>query len=333
MKVPFTWQPTGWFMIGWSADIAPGTTKPLRYLGHDLVAYRTEEGALHVLDGHCLHLGAHLGHHGKVNGDCVECPYHGWGWGPDGVNKYIPYEDRPNVSKKLKSWTIEERHECVFMWHDPHGGPPTWDLPDMWNFVPGMPSSQEGYYRGYPEISIKYSGEPVHPQISLENGPDSVHFRYVHGATVDPVLLDWKVDGPFYYTTSGWPVPSPDGGEPRIARKIHTVSTGVGGSFAAFEGSIHYRLAFFTTPVDDETSDLFYTIWWPRDEGDDSVSPPVEYQERAEKEFLQTLWDDLEIWRYQVYVEQPIFAQQDARPYGAMRKWARQFYQVDPATS
>jgi hypothetical protein len=55
-------------------------------------------------------------------------------------------------------------------------------------------------------------------------------------------------------------------------------------------------------------------------------------RERAEKEFLHTLWDDLEIWRYQVYVDQPILAQQDARPYGALRKWDRQFYEVEPAS-
>ena len=43
-----------------------------------------------------------------------------------------------------------------------------------------------------PELSIKYEREPVHPQIPLENAPDSVHFKYVHGATVDPVLPFWN---------------------------------------------------------------------------------------------------------------------------------------------
>jgi hypothetical protein len=92
-------------------------------------------------------------------------------------------------------------------------------------------------------------------------------------------------------------------------------------------------LVFFTTPVDDETSDLFYSIWWPRDEGDESTIVPDAYRERATKEFIQTLWDDLEIWRYQVYVENPALAQQDARPYGALRKWARQFYEIEPTPS
>ena len=38
--------------------------------------------------------------------------------------------------------------------------------------------------------------------------------------------------------------------------------------------------------------------------------------------------DDLEIWRYQRYVEHPALAKQDAKPYKAMRTWSRQFYDV-----
>ena len=50
---------------------------------------------------------------------------------------------------------------------------------------------------------------------------------------------------------------------------------------------------------------------------------PESLRERVEREFLVTLWDDLEIWRYQKYVEHPALAQQDARPYGSLRKWAQ----------
>ena len=98
MKIPFTWKVTGWFMVGWSAEYQRGDVRPLRYFGEDLVAYRDDSGELHVLSGHCRHLGAHIGHGGKVVGDCVECPFHGWRWGPDGTNRYIPYQpDRPNA--------------------------------------------------------------------------------------------------------------------------------------------------------------------------------------------------------------------------------------------
>ena len=110
--------------------------------------------------------------------------------------------------------------------------------------------------------------------------------------------------------------------------KNHSIACGVGGSYAFFEGSYHYRLIFFTTPVDDSTSDLFYSIWWPRELGDTNDAPPVHLVERATRQFLVTLADDLNIWRHQVYVETPAFARQDAQPYGARRKWARQFYEL-----
>ncbi len=117
MKVPFTWKPTGWFMVGWSAEFPVGEVRPLQYFGEDLVAWRTDDGALQIMDAHCPHLGAHIGHHGKVHGDCVQCPYHGWTYGTDGVNRSIPYEDRPNLTKRLRVWSVVEQYDCVFVWH------------------------------------------------------------------------------------------------------------------------------------------------------------------------------------------------------------------------
>ncbi|PKP88605.1 MAG: Rieske (2Fe-2S) protein, partial [Alphaproteobacteria bacterium HGW-Alphaproteobacteria-16] len=43
-------KPTGWFHIGWSAEIAPGQTVSMRYFGQDLVAFRAVNGRLSVLD-------------------------------------------------------------------------------------------------------------------------------------------------------------------------------------------------------------------------------------------------------------------------------------------
>jgi 3-ketosteroid 9alpha-monooxygenase subunit A len=329
VKVPFTWKPTGWFMVGWSAEFPVGEVRPLHYFGEELVAWRTDDGELQVMDAHCPHLGAHIGHHGKVNGDCVECPYHGWGYGTDGVNRYIPYEDRPNVTKKLRKWSVVEQHECVFVWHQPHGDAPRWEMPDIFTSFPSLDVDPARYYRAYPELSIKYEGEPVHPQIPIENGPDSIHFQYVHRASVTPVMLDYEVVDQEWHFTTGWP-DERSGEEGAMALRIQSHFFGVGGAISAFEGSAQYRLVFATTPVDDERSDMFYSIWWPRLPGDDSPAPPSELRERVEKEFIVTLWDDLEIWRYQNYVEHPALAKRDARPYGSVRKWARQFYDIEP---
>ena len=49
---------------------------------------------------------------------------------------------------------------------------------------------------------------------------------------------------------------------------------------------------------------------------------------QVEKQFLRTVWEDVDIWRYQEYIERPALSKIDARPYMALRKWATQFYEV-----
>ncbi|MGW0044890.1 Rieske 2Fe-2S domain-containing protein [Rhodococcus sp. NPDC003348] len=330
MKVPFTWKVTGWFVIGWSAEFPTGESRALHYFGEDLVAYRDEAGDLHVMTAHCKHLGAHLGHGGKVVGDCIECPFHGWRWGPDGSNKYIPYQpDRPNRTQKLRVYPVEEQHGVVFMWYQPQGGAPQWKLPDIFTKFPEFESGPDSYYRPFPEFSRRAEREPVHPQVVAENGPDSSHFRYVHGASVTPVCLDWAaVDNEWRFLT-GWPDARSDDPE-TMALRIHSHFSGLGFAMSVFEGAQNHRLIFACTPVDDEVSDLFYSIWWPRVAGDVSDVPPEEVRAEVERRFLVTVFEDLDIWRYQVYVEKPPLAAVDAKPYLAMREWAKQFYEVEP---
>jgi 3-ketosteroid 9alpha-monooxygenase subunit A len=327
MKVPFTWKPTGWFMIGWSAEFPAGEVRPLRYFGEDLVAYRDASGELHVLSAHCTHMGAHLGYGGKVNGDCVECPFHGWGWGPDGRNRYIPYQDTPNKAAKLRVWPVQEQYGCVFMWHQPHGEPPRWEMPDIFGIYPQFETDPAAYYPAYPTLSRKQEREPVHPQIPGENAADSMHFQYVHHATVTPVLLNWQHDDHGWLFETGWPNKrSPDPNE--MALRIYSYLFGLGGAISAFEGVDHYRLIFATTPIEDGWSDMFYSIWWPRLPGDTSDTPPPDIVERVKKEFLTALDDDLLIWRHQAYVDHPTMARQDAKPYMTYRRWATQFYEI-----
>jgi hypothetical protein len=169
----------------------------------------------------------------------------------------------------------------------------------------------------------------VRPQVVLENGPDSSHFEYVHGATVTPRTLDWsEVDHTWSFRT-GWPDARSDDPD-TMALRIHAQMFGLGGSISAFEGSSKHRLIFATTPVDDECSDLFYSIWWPRNPGDDSDVPPEKVREQVEKQFLVTVWEDLGLRRHQDYVEHPPLSPTDVKPYLSLRKWATQFYDVPP---
>ncbi|XP_072144160.1 cholesterol 7-desaturase nvd-like [Dermacentor andersoni] len=84
--------PNGWIPVLESAQLQTGEVKALNVIGLELVAFRTEDGVAHVLDAYCPHLGAHLGVMGRVVGDCIECPFHGWRFqGDTGACTHVPY--------------------------------------------------------------------------------------------------------------------------------------------------------------------------------------------------------------------------------------------------
>ena len=113
-----------------------------------------------------------------------------------------------------------------------------------------------------------------------------------------------------------------------MALYIHSHFSGLGFAISVFEGSSNHRLIFACTPVEDGHSDMFYSIWWPRLPGDTSDVPPDSVREQVERQFLGTVWDNLNIWRHQEYIAHPALSKIDAKPYMAMRKWATQFYEV-----
>jgi phenylpropionate dioxygenase-like ring-hydroxylating dioxygenase large terminal subunit len=327
VDVPFTWRPTGWFQIGWSHEFPSEGVRPLRYFGEDLVGYRGDDGELHVLEGHCQHLGAHIGHGGEVVGDCVQCPFHGWQWGPDGNNSAIPDQDRPNRSKKLRVWPVVEQHGLVFMWHHPLGEPPSWEMLDIFGCYPGLTEPPEAYYPTFPGFTRKDEHEPVHPQIVLENSADSAHFEFVHRATVTPKVLHWSYEDHLWYFIAGWPDTESD--DPDAMRlKIHSKLFGLGGAISAFEGSQNHRVVFSTTPTEHGRSDMFYTIWWMREPDDDGASAPDHVLARVSEEFLTTVDDDLNIWRHQKWIDKPAYSKVDAKGYATLRTWSQRFYDV-----
>ena len=91
LDIPF---PLGWFPAMLSEELAAGEVRPLRYFGRDLVIWRGEDGRARMLDAHCRHLGAHMGHGGRVVGELLECPFHAWRYDGHGVVAQIPYAER-----------------------------------------------------------------------------------------------------------------------------------------------------------------------------------------------------------------------------------------------
>lgn len=322
-------KPTGWFHVGWSAEIAPGGVQPMSYFSHDLVAFRNETGALAILDAHCKHLGAHLGHGGKVKKGCLVCPYHGWAWGQDGANADIPYQNKP-TGAKLRKWHVIERHGLIFLWHDPAGGPPRdgWELPDLFADFPDKVADESDYYPCYPEATVDRPDERIHPQLMMENTADSVHFVFTHGAPEYPELTECWEEGNRLRSTMAFKSPR-TGAHALFNRGI---KPNVGLSFTFFDGdNIHYRLILTATPVDEETSHFRVSYFLPRDPKSPAVMPQkLRDFARSTEELFE---EDARIWRHQIFVQRPVYAQQDIKGYTALRKWSERFYEADPGAS
>lgn len=317
-------KPTGWFQIGWSEEIRPGQAVPMRYFGKDLVAFRSDTGALSVLDAHCKHLGAHLGHGGKVRKDCVICPYHGWAWDAEGCNADVPYQDAPTKAK-LGKYTIAESYGLIYLWHDPAGGGPRDDmkLVDLFNDYEGVEGAIDDYYPCHPHAVVNKPNEPIHPQLIQENAADSMHFRYTHNAPEDPELLWCTIDGGRWSSAMGFKSPKTK----EVALTLYTQNPSPGLSFAVFDGaSAHYRLVLSCTPIDDATSDLRVSYFLKRDPNSPDVMPKAirDFAARTEELFEE----DARIWRHQKFMQNPVYAQQDIKGYSLLRKWSERFYEA-----
>lgn len=317
-------KPTGWFQIGWSEEVRPGQAMPMRYFGLDLVAFRSDRGVLSLLDAHCRHLGAHLGHGGKVRGDCVVCPYHGWAWDSEGHNADVPYQEAPTKSK-LGKYHTAEAYGIIYMWHDPAGGPPREDmaLVDVFNDYEFVSGAADDYYPCFPHAVVNKPDEPIHPQLIQENAADSMHFRYAHGAPEDPELLWCKIDNGRWSSAMGFKSPKTK----EVALTLYTQNPSPGLSIAVFDGkSAHYRLVLSCTPIDDARSHLRVSYFLKRDPASPEIMP------KALKDFAQhteeLFEEDARIWRHQRFMQNPVYAQQDIKGYTLLRKWSERFYET-----
>lgn len=329
VKPALSMKPTGWFQVAWSAELEPGSVRPMKYFGHELVAWRSASGKVTVMDAFCEHLGAHLGHGGRVEEEKIVCPFHGWEWNDQGRNVCIPYQERPNPTRRIKTWPVTEMNEMVYIWHDLEGREPYFDVMDVFETF-GDGRTAADFYRTYPEGTLMHERLELHPQYVMENGVDAAHFKYVHRAKDMPVYLKQEYEGPIaevefqmvFGATKEKTVLTPNG---PVSGGGRSINIGIGIGMAAFWGPDNQRVIVTVTPVDDETSDIRSSIWLDRIPGDDSPGQPASL-ERRQRYANNQFEADIAIWKYQKYSDPPALATAEGKGFRAIRKWAMQFY-------
>jgi 3-ketosteroid 9alpha-monooxygenase subunit A len=322
-------KPTGWFQVAWSAEIAPGEVKRLFYFDQELVMYRNDDGVVRVLDAYCPHLGAHLGYGGKVSGDTIICPFHGWEWSSDGHNVCIPYQDRPNKARRLRPWYVAELNECIYLWHDILDRDPLYEVPDVFALFDDGATVAD-YYLAYPEGSLVREALPLHPQYVIENGVDYAHFKFVHRAAEIPTFTrqdfdEWRFFADFAMTFRPRGLTDDAGEQLVVHGGVQAVNVGVSLGFSLAWGMDRIRGQVSVTPVNESVSDIRSMVWLMRLPGDTGERVPESLAKRVRAGNNQFL-ADVNIWEHQRYTEPPGLATAEAKGFRTVRRWATRFY-------
>ena len=300
--------PNGWFAVALSEEIAPGAVAIRHYFGQDLVLFRTESGRISVVDPHCPHLGAHLGHGGRVAGERIRCPFHGWEFDAEGVCRAIDYAKRIPPTARLRSWPALERYGFVFAWRDARSDAPSFELPE----IPEASSPEWSTHQRY-EWTIRAHGQELG-----ENGVDPAHFRHVHGTLNVPVMTATE-DGPLRRAHQPIEMRTPRGD---VKGEIEARSFGMGFSATRFTGICETLELATMTPIDAASSHVRYAFTQPRVNG---LDPKGGVAAAIIRDIVKQTNEDVVIWEHKLYREQPVLCDGDG-PIAQYRRWCQQFY-------
>jgi 3-ketosteroid 9alpha-monooxygenase subunit A len=327
---PFDY-PRGWFMIGESATLgaAPVT---LHYFGKDMVFYRGESGAPHLVHAFCPHMGAHLGKNStsyivmdgeQVQGESIRCPFHGWRFAPDGRCDHVPYAPEGFVppQARLKTYQVVERAGIVWMWHDPEDGPPDYDLPAF------EPWDQED--SGWVRWVVDDLGVlPVHAIEIVDNMADFGHMSPIHGSRslryFDNSFEGHRLIQRFDCASRGFADGAfgGDGGDNRLS--LDTWYEGPGILQSRMRGQFLTHMLLANTPVDPGVTRVWHALMVKGEDRADAQARMAAiraYQRHSAGGLMQ----DVEIWTHKEPCLDPMQIRFDG-PYRRVRAWYGQFY-------
>ncbi len=317
--------PLGWYCVALSDEVPGGNLINHRFMGHEVVLFRTETGELCLMDAYCPHLGAHLGHGGKVDGEVVRCPFHFFDFDTRGSCVATGYGTRPPPLARARTWPVCERNGYIFAFHDDEATRPPWQVPDL-------------DMRGWTRPITRTYRLRGHPQETTENSVDIGHLGVVHGYRDVEVLSAPVLEGPYLNVCYGMTRPASRLlGQIRTEFEVHVHGLGYSLVEVTIEKlGLNTRQFVFATPIDSQ--DICLRIGLSLKEVARSsplplllrlvpppllnaILPPI-----LMKGFSDDVTQDFVIWENKIFVQPPALAEGDG-PVGKYRRWARQFYQ------
>ncbi len=319
-RFPFTSFPNGWFRVAYSHELPPGEVRPIHYFGQDLVLFRTESGTPHILDAHCPHLGAHLGYGGCVQGETIQCPFHGWRFNEQGKCVDVPYTNKIPAKAQTKAWCVQEINGLILVYYHAQGHSPTWELPQ----IPELTSQEWTNFKQVGQWQISSHLQDLH-----ENVVDIAHFPTVH-SDHSAKSQGSDVDGPFWkqrlYSGQAFQAAILNF---KIETQYEIALYGLGYSLQRYcisgIGRLQFILLFLMTPVNEKYVDIHLLISVKKILNKAIslalISPVL-------KVLKQEMEKDITILENKLYRTYPLLCDGDGEIM-RYRHWASQFYSED----
>lgn len=179
-----------WYVAALADDVALTPIKQV-IAGNPVVLYRADSGKAIALDDRCPHRFAPL-HMGRVQGDSIECPYHGLQFNGQGVCSLNPHGDgRIPAAAKVRSYPLVEKDGLLWIWL---GEPALADEAGVIDLAQFFDTEKHTLVAGYFKLN-------AHFEVVLDNLMDLSHAPFLHRATlanredVDKLRFEMQVDG------------------------------------------------------------------------------------------------------------------------------------------
>ena len=161
-----------WYVAAWDHEVTRMNLLRRILLDEPVMFYRTEAGKPVALADRCCHRHAPLSR-GKLKGDSIECPYHGFTYDESGACIAIPGQTAIPPGARVHSYPVVERYHWIWIWM----GDPALADPDAIEDFRWMDDPQWRFAGERLALDANYI-------LLVENLLDLSHLSYIHPTTL-----------------------------------------------------------------------------------------------------------------------------------------------------